>query len=205
MKLYNGFSPNGVRVTVFLAEKGIEVPIVPIDIPGGEPRREPFLSINPLGEVPVLELDDGTRLTESIAICRYIEAQHPMPPLFGEDPKSQAIIEMWNRRMELKVFGAIADFTRHEFELFKDRGPQITAFANARRKEFHDQLIWLDGELSDGRGFITGQRFSVADITGMAILLLMMFARYDIPSDLVNVARWATAMKARPSFPKMPG
>lgn len=205
MKLYNGFSPNGVRVTVFLAEKGIEVPIVPIDIPGGEPRREPFLSINPLGEVPVLELDDGTRLTESIAICRYIEAQHPMPSLFGEDPKSQAIIEMWNRRMELKVFGAIADFARHEFELFKDRGPQITAFANARRKDFHDQLIWLDGELSDGRGFITGQRFTVADITGMAILLLMMFARYDIPSNLVNVARWATAMKARPSFPKMPG
>lgn len=205
MKLYNGLSPNGVRVGIFLAEKGVDIPLTPIDIPGGEPKRDPFLSLNSLGEVPVLELDDGTVLTESVAICRYIEAHHPEPSLFGEDAKSQALIEMWNRRMELKVFGAIGDFARHEFELFKDRGPQIPAFAEARRKDFRAHLVWLDQELSDQRDFITGERFSVADITGMAMLLLMGFAQYETPEDLPHFARWASSMRDRPSFPKMPG
>lgn len=205
MKLYNGLSPNGVRVTIFLAEKGIDIPLVPVDILGGEPKREPFLSLNSLGEVPVLELDDGTVLTESVAICRYIEALHPEPSLFGEDAKSQAHIEMWSRRMELKVFGAIADFARHEFEMFKDRGPQIPAFAEARREDFRDHLAWLDKEMSDGRAFVAGDRFSVADITGMAVLLLMGFAQYEVPADLPHFARWASSMTDRSSFPKMPG
>lgn len=205
MKLYNGLSPNGVRVTIFLAEKGVEIPLIPIDIPGGEPKRMPFLSVNPLGEVPALKLNDGTMLTESIAICRYVEAHHAEPPLFGSDAKSQAVIEMWNRRLELRVFGAISDFARHEFELFKDRGPQIAEFAKARRSDFHNELVWLDDDLSDGRSFIAGAHFSVADITGMAILLLMGFAQYAIPSELVHLTRWAKAMQDRASFPKMPG
>lgn len=204
MRLHNGLSPNGVRVTIFLAEKEIEIPVIPVDILGGEPRREPFLSLNPLGEVPILELDDGTVLTESVAICRYLEALHPAPRLFGDDAKSQGVIEMWNRRIEMRVYGAIADFTRHEFELFKERGPQIAEFAAARRADFRAQLEWLDGELSRGQAFIAGERFTVADITGMAMLLLMGFAQYDLPSELEHLCRWADLVRSRPSFPPMP-
>ncbi len=204
MKLHNGLSPNGLRVTVFLAEKGLEIPVVPVDILGGEPRREPFLSLNPLGEVPVLELDDGSVLTESVAICRYIEGLFPDPPLFGMGAKGQAVVEMWNRRLEQRVHGPLSDVARHEFAFFKERGPQFADFARARRSDYRAALGWLDREMSDGRSFVAGDAFSVADITGMAMLLLAHFVPVVLPEELKAVKRWESAMKARPSWPKLP-
>ncbi len=204
MKLYSGFAPNPLRVTVFLSEKGLDVPVAPINVPAGDTRQEQFLALNSLGEIPVLELDDGTILTESIAICRYFEALHPAPSLFGEDARSQAVIEMWNRRMELKVFNAIGDVARHEFSFFADRG-QVSEFAELRRNDFASILNWLDRELADGRPFIAGEKFSVADITGMVTLVLALFARYDVETGRVHLSRWAQSVRARASFPEMPG
>lgn len=203
VKLYNGFSPNGIRVSAFLAEKGIEIPIQPIDISAGEPREPSFLKLNSLAEVPVLELDDGTVITESMAICRYLEAQQPERPLFGNDPIAQAQIEMWNRRIELRIFNVIGDVGRHEFELFKSRG-QVPEYAQFRRVEFVKKLRWLDSELSDGRPFVAGEQFSVADITGMATLLLITISEFEVPGDCAHVSRWFDTLRSRPSFPSVP-
>lgn len=107
MKLYNGMSPNGMRVNVFLAEKGIEVPTVNIDVMAGDTKKPDCLSINSLGEVPVLKLDDGQVITESLAICRYFEVLNPEPSLMGTSAAEQANIEMWTRRMEQQIFQAV--------------------------------------------------------------------------------------------------
>lgn len=204
MKLYNGLSPNGVRVDIFLAEKGVSLPSVRLNIPKGETRRPDYLSVNPLGQVPALELDDGTVLTESIAICRYLESLHPAPSLFGENAMEQVRIEMWNRRMELRAFGPIGDVFRHEVSFFKDRG-QVPEYAEYRRKEFAGALRWLDEDLSDGRPFIAGDAFTVADITGMAMLVLTAFTSYRLPQELAHLRRWARAMRKRESWPRLPG
>lgn len=204
MKLHNGMSPNGARVSIFLAEKGIDVPLQPVDIMQGETRAEPFLSINPLGEVPVLELDNGRYLTESIAICRYLEALNPTPALFGATPEEQAFVEMWNRRMELRMFNVLGDVGRHEFEMFKDQIEQVPAFARVQRGQFQDRLKWFDGEMSDGRAYVAGENFSVADITGMAMLLLCGFAQIDIPEELTHARRWAASVMSRASWPMPP-
>lgn len=204
MKLYNGLSPNGLRVMVFLAEKGVEMPTQMIDILSGETRQDTFLAINPLGQVPVLELDDGTRLTESIAICRYLEHLHPEPHLFGTTPRAQAIVEMWMRRMELRLFNTASDIGLHEFELFKDVVEQNADYAQSQRRLFAERLGWFNSALSDGRPFVVGETFSMADIIGMGMLFLMGFCGLEIPADLTHARRWAAAMKTRPSFPTMP-
>ncbi len=204
MKLYSGLSPNGARVSIFMTEKGIDIPVQPVDILGGETRSAEYRRINPLGEVPALELDDGTVLTESVAICRYLETLHPDVPLLGQDALQQARIEMWNRRIELRAFNCIGDVGRHEFELFKPLG-QVPEFAAFRRRQFPDVLTWLDEVLADGRAFIAGEAFSIADITAMAMFMIMQFADFPLPAKLKNVQRWADALRARPSFPAMPG
>jgi glutathione S-transferase len=114
MKLYNGLSPNGARVTTFLAEKGVDIPTVDISVLDGQTRTPEFRKINSLGQVPVLELDDGTILTESVAICRYLELIHPKPSLFGESRVEQAQIEMWNRRMERHIFDTVGNVGMHK-------------------------------------------------------------------------------------------
>ena len=200
MHLHSGKSPNGFRVEIFCSEKGVNIPMTNINVAQREAQTEEFLALNSLGEVPVLVLDDGTVLTESIAICRYIESLHSEPALFGVDPHSQALIEMWNRRMELKLFNAIGDVARHEFKFFSDRG-QIPEFAKMRREDFARNLRWLDNELIDERPFIAGSTFSVADITGMAMLALVGFAEYEIPDDCGYVKEWAGRMMSRDSWP----
>ena len=201
MKLYNGMSPNGLRAQVFLAEKGLEIDTVPVDILKGETQGDAFKQKNSLGEVPVLELDDGTILTESVAICRYLEALHPEPSLFGRDPLEQARIEMWNRRMEIQIFASIGAVGLHEFSLFKGRVEQFPDYAASQRRRFQDRLAWLDGEMADGRSFIAGDSFSVADITGMAALMVADFAKVNIPDALRSLKQWEGRIRARPTWP----
>lgn len=201
MKLYNGFSPNGARVNAFLAEKGLEIPTTELSVLDGDTRTEDFRNINSLGQVPVLELDDGTILTESVAICRYLEALHPTPSLFGEDPKEQAEIEMWNRRMERHIFDTVGNVGMHEMPLFADQIEQIPEYAASLRRRFVQKLSWLDSEMSDGRMFITGEKFSVADITGMAALMVCHFIEETIPDTVTHVKKWEDRMRARPSWP----
>ena len=204
MKLYNGLSPNGARVGIFLAEKQIEVPIVEIDVMKGETQTPAYLKINSLGQVPVLELDDGTMIAESVAICRYLESLHAEPALFGSDAKEQAQIEMWNRRIERHIFDTVGNVGMHEMPFFANHIEQMPEYAKSLRRRFTEKLSWLEAELSDGRPFVAGETFSVADITGMAAFMICHFIKQDVPADVANVKKWEQRLRARPSWPTLP-
>ncbi len=199
MKLLDSAAaPNPRRVRIFLAEKGIEVPIEPVDIGAGENRKSPFIDNNPMGGVPVLVLDDGTWLAESVAICRYFEEIQPEPPLMGEGPQDRAVVEMWNRRMEAEVLLPIAQTFRQSHEFFKGRIPQVPAYGEACRGVAEKRLEWLDQELA-GREFIAGDRFTIADITALCGIDFGRVSKIKIAPDQKNLTRWHEAVSARPS------
>jgi len=200
MKLFDGGkAPNPRRVRVFLAEKGIEVPLVPVDMGAMEHKKEPVTARNPLQRLPILELDDGTILTESVAICRYFEELHPEPALFGRGALGKALVEMWQRRMELNLMAAVAQAFRHIHPAMKEwEIPQIPEWGEANKPKAIEFLRILDRELA-GREFIAGDEYSIADITGMIAVDFMKPARIAVPEDLTNVIRWYRAMAARPS------
>jgi glutathione S-transferase len=185
-------------VRVFLAEKGIQVPLEDIDIGKAVNREAAFLEKNPMAGVPVLELDDGTCIAESIAICRYFEEQQPEPPLFGVGAKERAEVDMWNRRMEFQILQPIADSFRQRHEFFKGRIRQCPDYAEVQRQNAEDNLKWLDRELAN-RHFIAGDRFSVADITAMIALDFGRVSKIMIQPDQKNIARWHAEVSARPS------
>ena len=199
-KLHCGIGPNSYRVRIFLAEKGIEVPHVDVDIMKGEHKRPEFLKLNSLGQIPVLELDDGTAITESIAICRYFEAAHPAPPLFGSDPVSCGKIEMWNRRAEIELFGTVGNIALHSDPMFAERITQFPAFAEKQREAVPGKWAWLDREMADGRPFLAGEAFSVADITASVAAWLGDFFGAAIPDRLTHVRRWRERVQGRSSW-----
>jgi glutathione S-transferase len=200
MKLYDGGrAPNPRRVRVFLAEKGISVPLVPVDMGAMAHKGDEVTSRNPLQRLPVLELDDGTILTESIAICRYFEAMHPEPALFGKGALEIAMIEMWQRRMELNLLASVAAVFRHTHPaMLAWEVPQVKEWGEANRSKVIDFLGILDRELA-GREFAAGDEYSVADITGMIAVDFMKPAKLQVPEEMTNVRRWHSALAARPS------
>ncbi len=199
MKLYNAPSGNTKRVRIFIAEKGIEIPRVDLDIPAGT-RSTEFRKINSLGELPVLELDDGQVITESLAICRYLEAAFPEPPLMGRDAAEQGHIEMWSQRIYGQIFMPYGLFVRHSLSLFADIVDQVPAFAEAQVKAIPEKWSWLDREISDGRPFIAGEAFTMADVHGMTVLMLADAFDLPIPDHCDNVNKWARAMRTRSSW-----
>ena len=200
MKLYDGGrAPNPRRVRVFLAEKGIGVPIEQVDLGAMAHKSPAFAAVNPLQRIPALELDDGTIITESIAICRYFELLHPQPPLFGEAPKEVATIEMWQRRIELHLLFPVAHVFRNSHPAMKEMEvPQVPDWAEANKPRVLDFLTLLDGELKS-RAYIAGDRYSVADITGLVAIDFMKPANLAVPDTLSNVRRWHAEVLARPS------
>ncbi len=167
MKLYDTtHAPNPRRGRNFLAEKGIEVPLHQVDLGKAENRQAPYIEKNPLGGVPMLELDDGTIIAESVAICRYFEELHPDPPLMGTSAEDRALVEMWNRRMEHNVALPAMNSFRHTHEFFKGRIPQVPEFGHNSKSEVLSRFEWLDEVLAN-REFIAGDRFSIADITAL--------------------------------------
>ncbi len=200
MKFFNAAAPSPRRVRIFLAEKGIEIPRVDLDLRAGDTRSDDFLGKNSLGEVPVLELDDGTTIAESQTICRYLEALYPEPSLFGADPLAQAGIEMWDRRMELQFLTPLGLIARHSFDFFKDKVTQVPAFAEAQRADMAGKFAWLDRELSDGRPFIAGEEFSIADVSWMTASMIAGFTEVPIPDTLTHLKRLDDALRARPSW-----
>ena len=200
MKLYDGGrAPNPRRVRIFLAEKGIEVPLLPIDMVAMGHKSDEMTGRNPLQRLPVLELDDGTILTESVAICRYFEELQPEPALFGRGALGKAQIEMWNRRMELTLLSAVAAAFRHVHPAMKEwEVPQVPEWGEANKPKAIAFLSILDRELAD-REFIAGDEFSIADITGLVAVDFMKPARIAIPDELANVLRWRETVSARPS------
>jgi glutathione S-transferase len=200
MKLYdNPYAPNPRRVRVFLAEKGIAIPRIAVDILKGEQRTPQFTALNPRQAVPVLELDDGTAIAESIAICRYFEELKPQPPLFGSSTLERAQVEMWQRRIELGLMAAIGQFFRHSHPLMANvEVPQIAVWAEANRARALKFLPTLERQLAD-RPFVCGEAFTVADITGLVALDFMKFAGIALPDDSAQVRRWHQTLAARPS------
>ena len=191
-------APNPRRVRVFLAEKGIEVPSVQIDIGKGENRKPEFLAKNPMGAVPVLELDDGTYISESLAICRYLEELNPDPSLFGSDAEERALIEMWTRRMEAEIFQKIAGCFQNTHDYFKGRISQIPEYGEVCKKSALKSLEWLDGELAD-RKFIAGDRYTIADIIAMTSIDFGRVVKIGIQPDQKNLVRWHKSVSSRPS------
>jgi len=199
MKIYEFKDfPNPRRVRIFLAEKGIEVPTVSVDIVKAENRQLAFLAKSPLGGVPVLELDDGTTLSEATAICRYFEEVQPDPPLMGTDARARAIVEMWLRRVEVEVAFPIMQTFRNTHDFFKGRIPQVAEWGTVCRKQALEQLAWLDGEMAD-RPFVAGDRYTIADIT---LLIGVDFGRVSdirIDPEPKNLTRWYGEVSSRPS------
>lgn len=200
MKLYDGGrAPNPRRVKVFLAEKGITVPTEQVDLGKLAHKSAVYTAINPLQRVPALELDDGTVISESIAICRYLERLHPEPPLFGTDAKDAALVEMWERRIEFHLLGPVSQVFRNSHPAMKEMEvPQVPAWAEANKPRVMDFLTLLDRELKDRR-YVAGDRYSVADITGMIAVDFMKPAKLALPDGLTNVKRWHDEVSARPS------
>jgi glutathione S-transferase len=200
MKLYDGGrAPNPRRVRIFLAEKGISVPIEPVDIGAGQHKSDAYTAINPLQRLPALILDDGTVLTESIAICRYFEALQPQPALFGTGAKGIALVEMWQRRIELTLMAAIQAVFRHLHPgMAQLQQPQIAAWGEINKPRAIEFLQLLDRELGE-RQYVAADTFSVADITGLVSIDLMKPAKLTVPTELKNVVRWHAEVSARPS------
>ena len=200
MKLYDGGrAPNPRRVRVFLAEKGISIPLEPVDIGTMQHKSEAFTAVNPLQRLPALVLDDGTIVTESIAICRYFEALQPEPALFGRGAKEIALVEMWQRRVELNLMAAIQAVFHHLHPSMKElEKPQVPAWAEANKPRVDAFLALLDRELAD-RPFIAGETYSVADITGLVAVDFMKPAKLALPPECANVARWHADVSSRPS------
>jgi glutathione S-transferase len=199
MKIYESHNaPNPRRVRIFLAEKDIQILYDEVDIVKAVNRGEDFRRKNPLGTVPVLELDDGTFISESVAICRYFEELHPQPSLFGSDAKQRALAEMWNRRMEFNILQPIADSFRQRHDFFKGRIRQLPEYADVQRLNAEDGLAWLERELATRR-FIAGDQFSIADITALVAIDFGRVSKIGIKPEQPNLARWHAEVSARPS------
>lgn len=200
MKLYEGArAPNPRRVRIFLAEKGISVPTEQVDLGALQQKSAAYTGVNPLQRVPALVLDDGTVLTESIAICRYFEALYPDPPLFGRAGLEAAVIEMWNRRVELHLMLPVSQVFRHLHPAMKDMEvPQVAAWGEANKPRVHEFLALLDHELAN-RAFIAGDAFSVADISGLVAVDFMKPAKLVVSEEFTHLRRWRVEVSARPS------
>ena len=200
MKLYDlPASPNARRVRVFIAEKNLQIEMVPINMMTGENKTEEYLSKNPLGRMPLLELDNGTCIAESIAICRYLENEHPDPPLFGTSSLEQAMIEMWQRRMEFQFLNPMINIFRNTHEMWKDRMIQIPQIAEIESKDVEEKMVWLNREL-EGREYIAGETYSVADITAQCAFVMGKAAvGIRIPEDLSNLDAWWSRVTSRPT------
>jgi glutathione S-transferase len=199
MKIHDSrTAPNPRRVRIFLAEKGVSVPFEEVDIVKADNRAPEFRRKNPLGTLPVLELDDGTCIAESVAICRYFEELHPEPPLMGTDARDRALVEMWQRRMELEVFLPITQVFRNSHPFFAGRIPQVPEYGEVCRRAAEARLEWLDGVLAQ-REFIAGERYTIADITALCGIDFGRVSKIRIQPEHANLARWHAAVSARPS------
>ena len=206
MKLYSwGAAPNPRRVLIYMAEKGIEIPVV--EAGEGANLTDDFLARYDGRIVPMLELDDGTQIGEAMAICRYLEEAYPAPPLFGVNRRDRAMVDMWERRAETEGFAGVAEVFRNSTPAFAGRGlpgfeepieqiPDLVERGKKRLARFYGRI---ERQLADNR-FIAGSRFSVADITALCIVdFATKGAKVGLPEDHTNARRWHAEVSARPS------
>ena len=201
MKLYNSTGPNPRMVRMFMAEKGLEVPLVEVDLLHGENRREPYMKLNPAGQTPALELDDGTVLTEITAICEYLdELKKGTPSLIGDTPEERALTRMWSRRIDLNILEPALNGFRFSqgLKFFQDRVRCIPQAADELKATARDKLVWLDG-LMGVKAFIAGDKLTMADILLFAFVDFLNKVGQPLDPGLKNLSAWFERMKARPS------
>ena len=205
MRLYEDpRTPNSLRVQYYLAEKGIDVERVVLDINAHDHKTEIFAEKNPKMRVSVLELDDGTFISESMAICRYFEELHPNPPLFGETAKEKALVEMWSRRAELGLMTIVASVFRHSHpSMATMEVPQILEWSEANREKISEELEIYDQALVD-RDFIAGDAFSVADITLFVAANFMRVTKRRVDGNTPNLLKWFERIGEREVFQRDP-
>ena len=199
-KLYDfSRAPNPRRVKIYLAEKSITVPTEQVDLGAMQQKSAAYTAINPLQRVPALVLDDGTVIAESIAICRYFEALNPLPAMFGVGAVEQALVEMWNRRIEQNLFFPISQVFRHLHPAMKETEvPQVASWGEANKPRVAAFLPILERQLESGP-FVCGARYSVADITALVAIDFMKPAKLAVPPEHTNIAKWHAEVSARPS------
>jgi glutathione S-transferase len=200
MKLYNEHNPapNPRRVRMFLAEKGLSIPLVHVPMRQGAHKSAEFKAKNSLGQVPVLELDDGSTLTESIAICRYLEELHPAPALFGENAWQRAQVEMWMRRIEFALMNRIGAVWINTHKFTAHLGTQYQDYGEACRIKSIQAMRWLNEEL-DGREYIAIDRYTMADIVALTTIDFAAFIGIELPAELSHLGAWHARVSARPS------
>ena len=186
------------RVRIFLAEKGVSIERREVDAGGGANATQDFIRLNPLGKLPVLELNDGSAIAESLAICGYVEAMHPDPPLMGRTPREVADVEMWTLRMDHELSQMITLVFVHSSDFYRGRVEQIPEVANWARGRAIETMNWLDRELA-GRRHIAGENYTLADIVAQCACVLGKAVGLRIPSDMTNLSRWFTEVTARPT------
>ena len=206
MKLYmeRDPAPNPRRVAIFLREKGLEIETVRIDLRAREHKTPAHLARNSLGQLPVLELDDGRMISESVSICRYLEGLYPEPLLFGGDLIQQALIDMWIRRVEFNLMVPIGLFWRHAHPLTANLIDQHRVFGETNRGRFESVAKWLDRELSSNGPFIAGDQFSMADIVTITSIDFAVLIGLDIPETCASLLAWREKISLRPSVALAP-
>ena len=186
------------RVRIFMAEKGISIERREVDAAGGANALPDFLRLNPLGKLPVLELDDGSAIAESLAICRYLEALHPQPPLMGQTPQGSAHIEMWTLRMDHELSQPIALAFVHSSDFYRGRVEQVPEVAGWARNRALQTMAWLDDELAE-RSHIAGDDYTLADIIAQCAFVLGKAVGLRISPEMTHLSRWFMQVSARPT------
>ncbi len=200
MKFYNSIGPNPQVVRMFAAERGIELDMIEVDIMGGENRQADYSAKNPSGQLPCLELDDGTFLAEITAICEYLDDTNPGDSLIGATPEERAITHMWTRRVDLYVCEPLASGFRYAegLEMFKQRMTVLPEAAEGLKGLAQEKITWLDG-LIEGRDFIAGDKISLADVLLFCFLAFGGNVGQPLNPENKNIAAWFERMSARPS------
>jgi glutathione S-transferase len=199
MKLYTSIGPNPRVVKMFMAEKGLDIERVEVDLRAGENRQEAYLKVNPGGQTPALVLDDGSLVSEITAICEYLEERQPNPPLVGSTPEERGATRMWVRRVDLKICEPLANGFRFAegLPMFQSRMLCVPEAAPGLKAMAQDGLKWLDSQLSGP--FIAGERFTLADILLFGFLDFGAMVGQPLDPANTKVAAWFERVKARPS------
>ncbi|THD77727.1 MAG: glutathione S-transferase family protein [Phenylobacterium sp.] len=191
-------APNPRRVRIFLAEKGIELPETPVSLMQREHKSPEHRARNSLGQVPTLVLDDGTAISETVAICRYFDETQPDPPLFGTTPVEKALVDMWVRRAEFVLMQPVGGYWRHAHPRTAALLTQFKDFGESNRETYGNALKWLNRELAE-RPFLAGEAYSMADICALTTVDFADWIGLPIPEEFANVKAWHGRVTARPS------
>ena len=200
MKLYGAPmpAPNPRRVRIFLAEKGVDLPETPVDMRKREHKSAEFRAKNSMGQLPVLELDDGTCISETVAICRYFEETHPGPPMFGRTAVEKALVDQWIRRVEFAVMMPVGNFWRHAHPRTAALLTQFKDFGESNKETYRGAQKYVDREL-EGREFLVGDSYTMADICLLSTVDFAEWIGLPVEDEFTNLKAWRERVKARPS------